>query len=207
MPNWCYNSVEFSGSKEDIRRIKSIVEKVEQGFEQGVFEKLIGRDESITDEQFKDGGWYDHNIDRYGTKWDVGKDGFDFYDESGTWSDDTAWSPPIDFWKICSEMYNLDVEMYWEEAGNDICGRCAIQNGDILEEENYEYQEGIYKLGSFSDWYEREWDAVGRFDLHEELEGEKPTRKGVLELLEKRYSFLESIERDELADEIMNELK
>ena len=120
MPNWCYNSVEFSGSKEDIRRMKSIVEKVEQGLEQGAFEKLIGRDESITDEQFKDGGWYDHNIDRYGTKWDVGKDGFDFYDESGTWSADTAWSPPINFWKICSEMYNLDVEMYWEEAGNAV---------------------------------------------------------------------------------------
>ena len=78
---------------------------------------------------------------------------------------------------------------------------------NFLEEENYEYQEGIYKLGSFSDWYEREWDAFRWFDLHEEVEGEKPTRKRVLELLEEGYSFLKSIERDELADEIMNELK
>jgi len=212
MPNWCYNSVEFSGNEKDIRKMKSIVEN--NGDEANMFEKLIGRDESISDEKFNDGGWYDHNIQRYGTKWDVDKKGFEFTDETGgTWNDDTAWSPPMNFWIKCSEIYNLSVDMYYEEPGGDFCGKCQVSNGQLLSEEDYTYQGGMYVFNGYSEWYDREWEGYGRESFTEEIEcmadqdGKIPSRKDVLEQLKEWYDFLKDNERDELADEVMKELK
>jgi len=213
MPNWCYNSVNFTGDKKDIRKMKSIIENSD-GKNANMFEKLIGRDESMTDEKFNDGGWYNHNIARYGTKWDVDKNGFDFpEDEGGSWSDDTAWSPPMEFWRICSEMYNLSVEMYYEEPGGDFCGKCEIRNGEIISEEDYTYQGGIYEFEGYAEWYDREWLGYGQESFVEEMsslsesEGKEVSRKDVLEQLEEWYDFLKENEREELTNEVMEELK
>lgn len=211
MPNWCYNSVNFWGDKKNIRKMKSIVEN--NGDEANMFEKLIGRDDSISDEKFNDGGWYDHNIARYGTKWDVDKKGFDFPEETGgSWSDDTAWSPPMEFWRRCSEVYKLKVEMYYEEPGGDFCGKCEIEEGNIVSEQDYTYQGGIYEFEGYSEWYDREWESYGRESFVEDIEsmaeqdGKMPSRKDVIEYTEEWYDFLKDNEREELVDEVMKEL-
>lgn len=38
------------------------------------FETLIGVDEKETTESLENGGWYNHNVERYGTKWDISYD-------------------------------------------------------------------------------------------------------------------------------------
>ena len=54
-----------------------------------MFEKLIGRDESITMKNLMMVVGMTTTF-RYGTKWDVDKKGFEFSDETGGfWSDDT----------------------------------------------------------------------------------------------------------------------
>lgn len=207
MPNWCYNSVNFTGDSKDIRKMKSIIENQDDG-KANMFEKLIGRDESITDEKFNDGGWYNHNIARYGTKWDVDSKGFEFTDDDeGSWSDDTAWSPPMEFWRQCSELYSLSVEMYYEEPGGDFCGKCKLSNGQIMEEEDYSYQGGVYAFEGYAEWYDREWEGYGRENFVENFDVEKiPSRKEVLEEIENWYEFLNDSEKEELVDEVMKEL-
>ena len=205
MPNWCYNYVKFAGDNEGIQKLKSIVENNDD--EANMFEKLIGRDPGISDEEFEMGSrWRDHNIQRYGTKWDVTKGGFSFPEgRMAIWSDDTAWSPPIEFWRRCSEVYNLRVKMYYEEPGLDFCGECALNNGKIIREEEYTYDHGIYQFRGYRAWYDRAWDYSGRENLRTSLEidGKTPSRENILERLGEWYGFLKEEEIQRVADDAM----
>lgn len=75
MPNWCNNSIVINGDKDKIKEIRDILESMDKTTDEtGIFESLVGRDENITEEQYQNGGWYQHNINRYGCKWDVSYD-------------------------------------------------------------------------------------------------------------------------------------
>ena len=58
MPNWCYNSIEISGEKDKIKRIKTILDLREDDY---FFKPLLGEAPKAT--------WYDSNINNLGTKW------------------------------------------------------------------------------------------------------------------------------------------
>ena len=148
MPNWCSSYVSIDGSVENIQKIREILESTDFSKEdtKGVFETLIGRDENITEEEYENGGWYDHNTNRYGCKWDIGEDiEFQYGDEFITFSCQTAWSPPTGFCKLLSEKYQVKVRCEFEEPGCHFAGHYEIDADGNESEETLDYLEGIHK--------------------------------------------------------------
>ena len=148
MPNWCNSFISIDGSVENIQKIREILEGTDFSKEgaKGVFETLVGRDENITEEEFRNGGRYDHNTNRYGCKWDIGEDvEFQYGDKFITFNCETAWSPPTGFCKLLSEKYYVNVRCEYEEPGNDFAGYYEIDTDGNESEEMLDYLEGIHK--------------------------------------------------------------
>jgi hypothetical protein len=175
MPNWCSNYITIEGSKENIQKIKEKLEGVDfsKGGQTGIFETLVGRDPSITEDEFRNGGWYQHNIDRYGCKWDIGQDAeIELYDDKIVIISDTAWSPPINFCKLLQEQYGVKVRCESSEPGNDFAGYYEIDEDGDVDEESYTYMEGLYILNLENFWYEVENNigyALGDEETYEEF--------------------------------------
>jgi hypothetical protein len=158
MPNWCSNSIVITGDEDKIKKINEVLLSMDKTTtESGIFEALVGRDENITEDQFQNGGWYQHNIDRYGCKWDVSLEnaviGTDS-DDCITMSPETAWSPPKEFCILLAEQYGVDVTLEYSEPGCNFSGRVVISPDGVEEEENYEYLEGLYFIDEDSFWME-----------------------------------------------------
>jgi hypothetical protein len=158
MPNWCSNSIVITGDKDKIKKINEVLSSMDKTTTiAGIFEALVGRDENITEEQYQNGGWYQHNIDRYGCKWDVSPENAVIVDDSDdciTMSPETAWSPPKEFCILLAEQYGVDVTLEYSEPGCDFSGRVVISPDGVEEEENYEYLEGFYFMDEDSFWME-----------------------------------------------------
>jgi hypothetical protein len=201
MPNWCYNRIEVIGKPSDIKKISNIIENLKKE-DEILFQSLIGLPEGIDIEEYNEDEC-DINEDWFGTKWDVG---FDFVKEIKEdyilFSGETAWSPPVDFCIELSRMYNVQVEMYFEEGGCDFCGKCWIDSEGGCSEEIYGYHEGIYLFEGFQDWYEREWEIMSDWlvdELYEE-EGFPDFQRTITD----RLPFLNDEEVDELSIELKN---
>jgi len=158
MPNWCYNNIEILAGKKTIKRMSAMLDAASNKKKDNFFESLIGVDENETTDSLENGGWYNHNIERYGTKWDISYADIVIDEDSMTLNTESAWSPPIEGMRILSTMYDVSIKMYYEEPGADFCGRATIQSGSV-HEEDYTYQEGIYALEGFNDWFEREFES------------------------------------------------
>ena len=200
MPNWCYNRIEVIGKPSDIKKISNIIENLKKE-DEILFQSLIGLPEGIDIEEYNDDEC-DINEDWFGTKWDVG---FDFVKEINEdyilFSGETAWSPPIDFCIELSRLYNVQVEMYYEEPGCDFCGKCWIDSDDGYSEEVYGFLEGIYLFNGFHDWYEREWDFISNRLLDELYEEDTPDFQSAI--IDK-IPFLNDEEVEELIIELKN---
>ena len=148
MPNWCSSFISIDGSVENIQKIREILESTDFSKKdaKGVFETLVGRDENITEEEFRNGGWYNHNINRYVCKWDIGEDvEFQYGDKFITFNCETAWSPPTGFCKLLSEKYQVKVRCEFEEPGCQFAGHYEIDADGNVSEETLDYLEGIHK--------------------------------------------------------------
>ena len=155
MPNWCSNTITITGTKESISFLTRVLKgiPVEERGNGNVFETLIGREPSMSKEEYNTGGWYNHNIDWFGTKWDVSYDdcNFDFKDDYIVMYPETAWSPPIGFGIRLHEKYGVDVELYYEESGCDFCGKTIIKDQTVIEQD-YSYRQGMYVFDDESFW-------------------------------------------------------
>lgn len=121
MPNWCFNSAEFDNS--DPQKVLNLKEAFEQG---KAFESIVPN---------PDGEW-DHGFSvlNWGTKWDVQAENASI-DDDGSLSVtfDTAWAPPIAFYKAL-------VEQGWKvSATYHEPGMCFIGQFNDGEDECYEY--------------------------------------------------------------------
>lgn len=159
MPNWCYNEIMVIGHPNDIKRISNIIENLNKE-DNILFQSLIGLPEGTDIDKYND-DWYDINVNWFGTKWDVG---FDFAKEIEEdyilFGGETAWSPPKNFCIELSKLYNVQVEMYFEEPGWDFCGKCWIDSEVGCSEELYPFHEGVYRFEGFEYWYVREWELI-----------------------------------------------
>ena len=201
MPNWCYNHIVVKGEPNDIKKISNIIENLKEE-DDILFQSLIGLPEGTDIDKYND-DWYDINVNWFGTKWDVG---FDFVKEIEKdyilFAGYTAWSPPVNFCMELSKLYNVHVEMYFEEPGWDFCGKCSIDSEVGCSEEVYGYHEGIYRFEGFQDWYEREWELMSDClvdELYEE-EGLPNFQRTITDKL----PFLNDEEVDELSIELKN---
>ena len=69
--------------------------------------------------------WYDYQVGRWGTKWDVGGDGYTAERDDAnqiTISFDSAWSPPTGVYEALVEQ-GFEVDAMYYESGMAYCGR------------------------------------------------------------------------------------
>ncbi len=159
MPNWCSNSIVIKGDKHKIKKIKRVLESMNNRDDNmGVFQVLTGRDERLSETQYHDqGAWYYSNIDRWGCKWDINYEDSNINTESDdciTMLPKTAWSPPEGFCRLLSQQYGVDVQLKYSQPGCDFAGRFSILANGEEEGERYEYLEGLYKINIESFWME-----------------------------------------------------
>jgi len=164
MPNWCSNSIVVTGKKGIIDLILTKVnliqfDEVKENTRIGVFEELIGLG-NIDRDKYDGGEWYDHNISRFGTKWDISKD--DFLGSLDDWQDgeeagfsahfDTAWSPPKEFIENFTKEYGVEVEMDSEEGGNDFYFKGKCIDGEWVIHDSLDFGEGQYTYNEDYFW-------------------------------------------------------
>ena len=129
MPNWCSNYTHFShADKSQLERLKTALAE----------ERLFS--EFVPNPAGKDAeGWYEHNISAWGTKWDTGADiehDIEFDEEDRVYtlsvSFDTAWSPPLSFYKRMEEV-GWQIIGYYYEPGMNFCGKWEDGEDDYYD--------------------------------------------------------------------------
>lgn len=127
MANNCYNELEIKGSVEDIKRLEEcITTKDEKGNEEWDLSNIIPVE---TD----DDGFYkvDDIYKLWGTKWFEGEY-FENHGNSATLTFNTAWSPSLPVTLEMSKKFNLKINHFYEEAGNNFEGDYKVDNGEVL---------------------------------------------------------------------------
>jgi hypothetical protein len=198
MPNWCSNSIVIEGDVDKIKKIKDVLSTMDK--EGGIFETLVGRDENITEEEFQKGGWYDHNINRYGCKWDINWDDSNVDTDSDdciTMSPQTAWSPPEGFCRLLAEQYGVNVNLEYSESGCNFAGKLSVGPDGDIENVTYGFLEGLYYIDEDYFWMEV------RNNLEYEFDEDEP--RTIEEWLED-FSFVSDNCKHELTD-LYNEVK
>ena len=171
MPNWCSNYIVISGDVDKISLLKNILEDVPKTNvdDSIVFTTLIGKEPTITTEDYEKGGWFNSNVDWFGTKWDVSYSDcqFEFNDDHIIMMPMTAWSPPVRFVSNLCKMYGVTAVMDYDEGGCDFCGRANIDIDGEVDEDDYGFDEGKYHFDN-----EYFWESIVENDLEYALEQE-----------------------------------
>ena len=169
MPNWCSNYIVISGDVDKISLLKNILEDVPKTNVDDciVFTTLVGKEPTITTEEYEKGGWFNSNVDWFGTKWDVSYSDcqFEFNDDNIIMMPMTAWSPPVRFVSNLCKMYGVTAVMDYDEGGCDFCGKAIIDIDGEVDEEDYGYNEGKYHFDN-----EYFWESIVENDLEYALE-------------------------------------
>lgn len=134
MPNWCSNTLTMTHS--DPAEIQRAVEAFKKGRFLDEFipvpsdlksdgAETYGEDSAAEHEALRESNqakhgyqsWYDFCVSEWGTKWDVGGDGYDpSVSDDGctvTVSFDSAWSPPIAAYEKLTELgFQIDAKYY-----------------------------------------------------------------------------------------------
>ena len=171
MPNWCSNYIVISGDVDKISLLKNILEDVPKNKPDDciVFTTLIGKEPTISTEDYEKGGWFDSNVDWFGTKWDVSYNDsqFDFNNDHIIMMPMTAWSPPVRFVSNLCKMYGVTAVMDYDESGCDFCGRATIDINGEVDDEEYTFNEGKYHFEN--DYF---WESIVESDLEYAMEEE-----------------------------------
>jgi hypothetical protein len=205
MPNWCYNNIQITGEPKGIKKISLIIDTLRNEKDDvRLFQSLIGLPKGTDMDKYETGDWYNTNVEWFGTKWDVG---LDFVQEVTNdyiyLSGETAWSPPIRFCVELAKLYNLEIEMYYEEPGSDFCGKCWIDSEGNYSEEDYDYQEGLYRFDGYNEWYDREWTNQIEW-LVEQCQDE--INPNLTDIIKEHFHFLTDEEVEECAEDLRKEM-
>ena len=203
MPNWCNNSVEIY--HED----PAMIERVRKGFNgDGLFGELIpcpqdlvntvsgsmGEDKRAAHEAQQEANlakhgyanWYDHNVNEWGTKWDVSADGNPAQDIPGglMLGFDSAWSPPIGAYEKLMDMGFRIRAMYyeggmafagiWEDGSDDYYDYGGLDSKGIADTLPVELDEAFCISESVAEWEEENQeidldDGLSAINEQEEL--------------------------------------
>jgi len=194
MPNWCNNHIIISGDIFFLSLLKNILEDVPKtiGEETVVFKTLIGKEPTITTEDYEKGGWFDSNINWFGTKWDVSYNDcqFEFNDDHIIMMPQTAWSPPVRFVSNLCKMYGVTAVMNYDERGCDFCGRATIDINGEVDDEEYKYNEGMYHFDN-----EYFWESIVESDMEYALDEDKTKDQFLLD-----YPYVNEYDLKELGE-------
>ena len=153
MPNWCSNHITGRGT--DPVAIKRLADAFDNGEFCGAVVPMP-EELNITSGRLGDGAeqreleaksaanlekhgyanWYDFNVAKWGTKWEIGGNGNEAErDEDGLGFSapfDSAWSPPI---AVCEALVEqgFEVVLYYYEPGMGYCGKFEDGSDDYYE--------------------------------------------------------------------------
>lgn len=213
MPNWCSNYITINGDSKTISIITEACQRCE-GTENRVFQSLIDIPSHMTSEDY-DKDWYDTNVSWFGTKWDIeySPDIFTFDKTEITLICETAWSPPIAFLENLVKQYKgIEAYIFYSEPGVGFAGETKIYRGEdghvFVDDDEYPYLEGIYKLDREMFWSEVE-SYIDNFECENNKEqdengNELPYPDELMEnYINEYFDFVEENDRKE----IINQLK
>lgn len=149
MPNWCSNTLQISGDKEQLElfKQKSITKSgmdvdiflmngcIPMPEELAICEGLTP--EQIVDRRLKYGydNWYDWRFENWGSKWDAQESYITEEEELLTINFDTAWSPAIPYITQVAKMFpDLIFDLYFMETGEWFAGRVFAKGEEVNEQ-------------------------------------------------------------------------
>jgi hypothetical protein len=149
MPNWCSNTLQISGDKEQLEMFKqkSISKSamdvdiflmdgcIPMPQELAICEDLTPEQKAERIAKYGYDNWYDWRFENWGSKWDA-QEPYIEEDENGlTINFDTAWSPAIPYIKQVALMFpDLIFDLYFMETGEWFAGR-VFAKGEEVEEQ------------------------------------------------------------------------
>jgi len=153
MPNWCSNHITVRGT--DPVAIKRLADAFDNGefcgavvpmpeelnitsgrLGDGAEQRELEAKSAANLEKYGYANWYDFNVAKWGTKWEIGGDGNEAErDEDGLGFSapfDSAWSPPI---AVCEALVEqgFEVVLYYYEPGMGYCGKFEDGSDDYYE--------------------------------------------------------------------------
>lgn len=150
MPNWCSNTLQISGNKEQLKifKQKSIVKS---GMNLDIFlmdglitmPEELAKVEDITPEEKAErmakygyDNWFDWRFENWGSRTDATDSDIIHLDDEGlTINFETAWSPAIPYIKQVAKMYpDLVFDLYFMETGEWFAGRVTAHNEEVNEQ-------------------------------------------------------------------------
>ena len=150
MPNWCSNFVEFTHTDPaQVQRVFAAYKRSElfNEFDPCPPELLAGVPdgddysarvkawEERNEEEHGHKNWYDWCVANWGTKWDIKEiwEDAEAPDPGGTMiglSFDTAWAPPVGFYRTMTDEYGFTVEAHYLEEGIGFVGKYTSEDDD-----------------------------------------------------------------------------
>tara|TARA_R100001594_G_scaffold34061_3_gene62939 strand:+ start:14167 stop:14628 length:462 start_codon:yes stop_codon:yes gene_type:complete len=117
MPNWCDNTLTLTlPSKKASDKLEEILKKND-----GFFKHYKPLPESLYTN-----GWYDWCVTHWGTKWDVTIDDYASKHDGKVYSTEiyfqSAWAPPIQFYRYLEQIYGFKAEATYIEEGMEFVG-------------------------------------------------------------------------------------
>jgi len=118
MPNWCMNSLQITGSAEQIKEIEA---KLEESGGKEFFDIFVKNAKDAGQEE----EWYAYNHEHYGCKWNCDASSWDVDSGDGTTitiSFDSPWGPPMAIFEKIQETPGLSVLAQYYEPGMGFIG-------------------------------------------------------------------------------------
>ena len=164
MPNWCSNTIEIQGTKEQINKFVFFLEE-KNGKEWFDFFKP-------TPTELKEDGWYQWNTENWGTKWNCDAHDWEKSDNpnsdeaSVTFWFDSAWAPPVALYEYIESNTQLSITASYHEEGMTFVGEFRDGSDDY-----YEYTD-LESLEDIPEHIVEEWNLVELLEDREEDEDE-----------------------------------
>lgn len=165
MANFCSNTITIKGDQQVLNSIYNILKRES---DEGLFMRLIGKEPGMTTERYET-EWYQSNIRYWGCKSDVEMDfHYELNDGELVLHPDTPYSPPIEFCRTLCTSYGVDIEMYYYGIEDDFCGKTYLTKEGFINEEDYDYLDGLYIFGDMEMFWNEVESRIESFIEYEE---------------------------------------
>jgi hypothetical protein len=139
--------------------------------------------------------WYSWNVENYGTKWDVNAD-LDNWDDGGlSFSFDSAWGAPVEFFEKYLKPLRIGFELRYYETGSAFAGYATFTPHDSdpkLDDYDSEYYEGeeyiTYLLDEDMEEIEYLVPEVEDYDNYEDFSANTSYGEEVLRRVRNHYT-------------------
>jgi hypothetical protein len=162
MANHCYNSASIEGSKQMLDKFEKALNKatkISSSLNKNAFYKVLGQEPTDEDVYETFGSrWFEPMWERHSAT-------------SGVLSGDSAWSPVSEFFRLLSDVYQLDITSTYEETGDNFGGWYDCCNGKETRDVTTTYfafrymeDEEEYMQNLLEDASEGYWESLEDLD-------------------------------------------